>query len=112
MWIIAKALHVSPFSQEISNLSPAQHTWILTNHFKDQEEEFENTTKVICRFVNPIAASNIWDKKDVEMTVSSKDVLFEQMSKDLKGKYSPEELEAIMQDPKHYASLDVIEKVK
>lgn len=80
------------------------------NHFRDQEEDFEKT-KVLCRFMNPAAAASIWDKKDVEVTVSTESTLFEQMSKDLKGKYTPEELEAIMKDPKHYSELDRIEKV-
>ena len=81
------------------------------NHFKDEEEDFEKT-KLLCRFMNPAAAAEFWDKKDhVDMTVSTEDVLFKQMSKDLKGKYTPEELQAIMNDPKHYSELDVIEKI-
>jgi hypothetical protein len=32
------------------------------------------------------------------------------MAKDLKGKYTPEELQAMMDDPKHYEGLDRIEK--
>jgi hypothetical protein len=81
----------------------------LTNHFKDQEEEFENT-KLLCRFLNPQAASSIWDKKDTETTVSTTDAMFENMAKDLKGKYTPEELQAMMDDPKRYAGYDIIEK--
>jgi len=79
------------------------------NHFKDQEEKFENT-KVLCRFLNPQAASALWDKKDVEESVSSPDVLFDQMAQDLNGKYSSEELAEMMEDPKHYEGLDKIEK--
>ena len=82
----------------------------MTNHFKDQEEDFKNI-QVICRFLNPAAAASIWDKKEQEVTVSTKNVLYDQMSKDLKGKYSPEELEAMMADPKHYSEdLTRIEK--
>jgi len=55
-----------------------------------------------------MAAASIFDKKEVEVTVSTDNVFYEQMSKDLKGRYSPEELEAIMKDPKHYTELDVI----
>ena len=62
----------------------------------------------MCRFVNPLAAAAIFDKKDVEITVSTESEFFKQMSQDLKGRYSPEELEAIMKDPKHYTELDVI----
>ena len=81
------------------------------NYFKDEEEDFEKT-KLLCRFMNPMAAASIWDKKDnVEMTVSTEDILFKQMSNDLGGKYTPQELEAIMKDPKHYSELDVIEKI-
>jgi len=32
------------------------------------------------------------------------------MADDLKGKYTPEELQAMMDDPKHYSELDVIQK--
>jgi hypothetical protein len=82
----------------------------LTNHFKDQEENFENT-KVLCRFLNPAVASAIWDRKDTEVTVSTPDVFFENISKDLKGKYSTEELAEMMKDPKHYSEdLTRIEK--
>ena len=80
------------------------------NHFKDQEEDFDSNTKLICRFLNPEAAAAIFDGKKVERTESTKDVMFDQMSKDLKGKYTPAELEAIMNDPKHYSELDRIEK--
>ena len=79
------------------------------NHFKDEEEDFEKT-KLLCRFLNPQAAQAIFDKKTVEVTVSTESVLFDQMAKDLKGKYSPQELETIMKDPKHYAELDRIEQ--
>jgi len=34
------------------------------------------------------------------------------MAKDLKGKYTPEELQAMMDDPSHYEKLDRIEKLK
>lgn len=82
----------------------------MTNHFKDQEEEFSKT-QLLCRFLNPQAAASIWDKKETEVTVSTKNVLYDQMSKDLKGKYTPEELEAMMSDPKHYSEdLTRIEK--
>lgn len=36
--------------------------------------------------------------------------MLEQMQKDLKDKYSKEELQAILNDPKHYSELDVIQK--
>jgi len=78
------------------------------NHVEDLKEDFEQT-KLLCRFLNPQAAQALFDRK-VERTVSTESVLFDQMSKDLKGKYSPQEIEAIMKDPKHYAELDVIER--
>jgi hypothetical protein len=79
------------------------------NNFKDDEEDFEKT-KLLCRFLNPEAAASIFDKKTVDVTTSTESVLFDQMSNDLKGKYSPQELEAIMKDPKHYSELDRIEQ--
>jgi len=79
------------------------------NHFKDEEEAFE-TTKLLCRFMNPQAAATIFDGKTTDVTVSTKDTFYEQMSKDLKDKYTPEQLADIMANPKRYAELDVIEK--
>jgi len=55
-----------------------------------------------------MAAASIFDKKDVVVTTSTESELYKQMSEDLKGRYTPEELEAIMKDPKHYTELDVI----
>lgn len=80
------------------------------NHFKDDAEDFEKT-KLLCRFLNPAAAIAIFDKKAMDVTVSTESTMFDAMAKDLKGKYTPQELEAIMKDPKHYSELDVIEKV-
>jgi len=80
------------------------------NHSKDEEEEWKKF-EYLCRFINPQAATEVFDQKVIEKTVSTEDVLFEQMSKDLKGKYSPKELKAIMEDPKHHSELDRIERV-
>lgn len=60
--------------------------------------------------MNPQAAEMIFDGKKVEKTESTKDMMFEVMAKDLKGKYTPEELQAMMDDPKHFSELDRIEK--
>ena len=79
------------------------------NHYKDEEEDFERT-KILCRFLNPAAAAAIWDKQKTQRTESTESLLFDQMAKDLKNRYTPEELQAIMKDPKHYAELDVIER--
>jgi len=65
---------------------------------------------LLCRFLNPAAAETIFDGKKVEKTESTKDTMFENMARDLKGKYTPEELQAMMDDPKHYEGLDRIEK--
>lgn len=64
----------------------------------------------MCRFLNPQAAETIFDGKKVEKTESTKDTMFENMAKDLKGKYTPEELQAMMDDPARYSNLDRIEK--
>jgi hypothetical protein len=81
----------------------------LTNHFKDQEEDWKKQ-ELLCRFINPQIASVIFDKKDVEKTESTPDVFFDNVAKDLKGKYTPEELKSMLEDPKHWESLDRIEK--
>lgn len=109
LWIVSKALNLSPFSPEVAALSPSEFYWTLINYYKDQQDEF-NKIKLICRFINPEAAKTVFDKAEVEVTESSEDFMLEQMSKDLKGKYTPEELKAMMDDPKHYESLDRIEK--
>lgn len=83
--------------------------WVLMNHFRDEEEDWKKQ-ELLCRFINPSAASEVFDKK-TEKTESTEDVLFSQMAQDLKGKYTAEELAAIMADPKHHSELDKIEKV-
>lgn len=83
--------------------------WVLLNHFRDEEEDWKKQ-ELLCRFINPTAAAEVFDQKMVEKTVSTEDVLFAQISKDLKGKYTAEELAAIMADPKHHSELDRIEK--
>jgi adenine C2-methylase RlmN of 23S rRNA A2503 and tRNA A37 len=80
------------------------------NHTRDEEEEWKKF-EYLCRFINPQIASDVFDRKVIDRTVSTADVLFEQMSKDLKGKYTPEELKAMMEDPKHHSELDRIERV-
>lgn len=84
--------------------------WVLMNHYRDEDEEFQKT-KLLCKFINPAAASELFDQKDVVKTESTDDVMFENMSKDLKGKYTPEELRQMMEDPEHYQNLDKIERV-
>jgi hypothetical protein len=66
--------------------------------------------KLLLRFINPDGAKKLFDENRSEMTVSTEDFMLEQMSKDLKGKYTPEELAEIMEDPAHFANLDRIEK--
>jgi len=83
--------------------------WVLMNHYRDEEDDWKKQ-ELICRIINPSVASAYFDKKDVEVTVSTEDLLFKQMSQDLKGKYTAAELQAIMDDPKHYSELDRIEK--
>jgi len=65
---------------------------------------------LLCRFLNPQAAASIWDKKETEKTESTPDIFFNNIAKDLKGKYTPEELQSMLKDPKHWESLDRIEK--
>jgi len=65
---------------------------------------------LLCRFLNPQAAETIFDGKKVEKTESTKDTMFENMAKDLKGKYTAEELQAMMDDPKRFSGYDRIEK--
>lgn len=110
MWLVAKALHLSPFSPEVAALSPSEFYWTLSQYYKDQQEEFDKV-KLICRFINPEVAKKVFDESIIERTESTDSFMFEEMPKDLKEKYSQEELEAMLQDPEHYQSLDRIEKV-
>jgi adenine C2-methylase RlmN of 23S rRNA A2503 and tRNA A37 len=80
------------------------------NHSRDEEEEWKKF-EYLCRFINPQIATEVFDQKIIDKTESTEDVLFEQMSKDLKGKYTPQELKGMMEDPKHHSELDRIERV-
>ena len=106
---MANALHLSPFSPEVAALSPSEFYWTLLNHNKDLQEEFDKI-KLLCQFINPAEAAQVFENKEQEKTESTPDVFFDNVAADLKGKYTPEELEAMMSDPKHYSELDRIEK--
>lgn len=107
--MVSKALSLSPFSSEVAELSPSQFYWTLLNYYKDQQDDFDKI-KLLCRFINPEAAHKIFDAKETEVTVNTDSMVFEGISKDMKGKYTKEELQAIMDDPKHFSELDVIQK--
>lgn len=66
---------------------------------------------MLCRFINPEVARRLFDENVIQRTDSTEDVMFDQMSKDLKGKYSADDLKRMMDDPKRYTELDRIEKV-
>lgn len=110
MWLVAKALHLSPFSPEVAVLSPSEFYWTLLNYHKDQQEDFDKV-KLLARFINPEAAKKVFDESVVERTESTDSFMFEEMPKELKDKYSPEELESMLESPEHYQELDRIEKV-
>lgn len=93
----------------MSKLTQAEFIWVLQNFYADQNEDFDKY-KLLLRFINPEGAKKLFDENKTEVTVSTEDFMFEQMSKDLKGKYSKEELAEIMEDPKHFSELDRIEK--
>lgn len=80
------------------------------NYFRDEEEDFRKI-QTLCRFINPKAASEIWDKKEDAPIESVSNTFLDDVQKDLKGKYSKEELQAIFTDPQHYSELNKIEKV-
>ncbi len=115
MWIVAKALHTSPLDKSISDLSTPQFTWILSNHYKDREEEFEKL-KILCRFINPDIARKVFDREIGEIESesdedefmkevrehSSKDIT----TKDVKNAFEPGYKGIAIQD------LDTIERVE
>ena len=68
--------------------------------------------KLLTRFINPEIAKKVWDESKVERTESTDDALYDLLPEKLKKKYSAEDLDEIMKDPKHYSELDVIERVE
>lgn len=112
MWYVAKALNLSPFDEKISSLTPAQIQWVLANHYQDIENELE-TTKMVCRFINPQLAQNIFDVKH-EVTVGDMDEILEDINKYGKSKIDASTLQQLFKDPNALSSepdIDIIERV-
>jgi len=91
--------------------------WAIANYYKDQEEDLEKY-KLICRFINPQAAAEIWDKKPISDTVSEKnnDEIFKEILAHSKSGISVSELQKRVQNPEEYVepdeNLDRIEVIK
>jgi len=96
-------------------LSEAQITWAISNYYKDKEEDFEKY-KIICRFTNPKAAYEIWDKpKEVVEEIS--DEFLQEIRKHTKSNLDDSSLRQRLLNPEQYGpelddgSLDTIERV-
>ena len=90
--------------------------WAIANYYKDQDEDFEKY-KIICRFINPKAASELWDEKIIDDTVGVSDdaVFWEEVKKHTKNPITTEELKVRIMNPEQYDaenldSIEVIEK--
>lgn len=81
------------------------------NYYKDEEEQFEKL-KLLCRFINPELATRIFDQTVIDSGEADSQEIFDELSKDLGGKYSAEEIAAMTNDPEHYHNLDKIERVE
>jgi hypothetical protein len=90
--------------------------WAIANYYKDQEEDLEKF-KLICRFINPQAAAEIWDEKTVSEAVSDEnnDEIWKEILAHSKSGISPSELKKRVQHPEEYSKpeddLDTIEVV-
>lgn len=117
LWVASKALGISPFSPDFETLSEAQVTWAIANYYKDQEEDIEKY-KLLCRFINPEAAANIWDKKPVSDTVQEEenDAVWKEILSHSKSGLSVSELKKRINNPDDYVepdeNLDKIEVVR
>lgn len=69
---------MSPFDTRITSLTTPQMAWILSNHYKDQEEDFLKT-KYILYFLNPEAAAKLFGdgKEGVEVQADEEEFLKE-----------------------------------
>ena len=115
LWVGAKALGISPFSDEFASLSEAQITWAIFNHFKDQEEDLEKY-KLICRFTNPEAAKKAFDDKGSVPEEISQEFL-DEIKKHSKYNLDDETLRQRLSDPENTLlesnnHLDTIEAVE
>ena len=89
--------------------------WAIANYYKDQDEDFEKY-KIVCRFINFKAASEMWDEKviDDKSGVSDDAAFWEEVQKHTKSNLSAEELKQRMENPEKYdiSNLDSIEVVE
>ncbi len=77
--------------------------WAIANYYKDQDEDFEKY-KIICRFINFKAASELWDEKVPDDTggVSDDSTFWEEVKKHTKKNISTEELKDRIMNPEQY----------
>lgn len=117
LWVAAKALNISPFSRSFETLSEAQVMWAIANYYKDQEEDLEKF-KLICRFINPKAAAEIWDVKTVSEAVpdENNDEIWKEILSHTKSGITVSDLKKRINNPEEYVdpdeNLDKIEVVR
>lgn len=98
-----------PSSPVIKNMTVPEKLWLLTNIYKDEEEDFEKT-KVLCKFLRPEAFS-----EDNDTSIVS-DTFIEDIETKLGRKLTEEEQSKIMSNtPENIPieeDLDIIERIK
>jgi hypothetical protein len=92
--------------------------WAIANYYKDQEEELEKY-KLICRFINPNAAHEIFDggtakKETIERSNVNEEAVLAEIMKHTKTKLSAAELKDRIYNPEEYdiSKVDSIERVE
>jgi len=113
LWVASKALGISPFSTEFEDLSEAQITWAVMNHYKDQEEDLEKY-KLICRFTNPEAASKLFDAPKASLEDEISEEFLNEIQKHSKHKLSKANLRQSLLNPESLpetGSIDTIERI-
>lgn len=106
---------MSPFDKRISSLSYPQIAWVLSNHYKDQEEEFTKL-KYILYFINPEAADKLFgeDTEKETFTEADDDEFLQEIQKHTGKNVSLKDLNDAMEHPEKLPSiedLDIIEKI-
>ncbi len=85
--------------------------WAITNYYRDQQDDLEKY-KMICRFVNPEAAKEVWDKEtSTDSTAIAEEADFlSAIRQHTKENISDVELSDRIFNPEKY-DVDTIERV-
>ena len=105
---------MSPFDKRVTSLSTPQLAWILSNYYKDKEEDFEKL-KWVLYFINPEAAEKIFDPKEKVTTTSDDEAFLKEVQEHTSSKLSLKDLDLAFEKRKPIPEpeeLDTIERVE